>query len=31
MLTPYKIENYFKEFNPTWAVKMSARRRAGSI
>lgn len=22
MLTPYKIENYFKEFNPTWAVKM---------
>ena len=22
MLTPYKIKDYFKEYNPTWAVKM---------
>ena len=22
MLTPYKIEDYFKEFHPIWAVKM---------
>jgi hypothetical protein len=27
MLTPYKIEDYFKEFHPIWAVKMKDVRQ----